>query len=59
MQRWGHEPPIEETALPQGTCGKRENDLGGLPGDEISVRDGISTLPKENRPRGKTLGAGT
>ena len=38
MQRWGHEPPIEETALPQGTCGNRENDLGGLSGDEISVK---------------------
>jgi hypothetical protein len=33
--------------------------LGGLSGDEISVRDGISTLPRENRPRGKTLGADT
>jgi hypothetical protein len=45
--------------LPQGTCGKRENDLGRLSGDEISARDGISTLGKENRPRGKTLGADT
>jgi hypothetical protein len=59
MQRWGHEPPIEETALAQDTCGKGENDRGRLSEDEISVRDGISTLPKENCPRGKTLGADT
>jgi hypothetical protein len=56
MQRWGHEPPIEETALAQDTCGKGENDRGGLSEDEISVRDGISTLRKENRHRVKTLG---
>jgi len=57
MQRWGHDPPIEETALAQDTCGKGENDRGGLSEDEISVRDGISTLRKENRHRVKTLGA--
>ena len=52
-------PQIEETALPQGTCGKRENDLGRSSGEEISVGDGISTLRKENRHRAKTLGADT
>jgi hypothetical protein len=57
MQRWGHEPPIEETALAEDTCGEGENDRGGLSEDEISVWDGISTLRKENRHRVKTLGA--
>jgi hypothetical protein len=37
MQGWGHEPPIEETALAQDTCGKGENDRGRLSEDEISV----------------------
>jgi hypothetical protein len=50
-------PPIEETALAQDTCGKGENDRGRLSEDEISDRDGISTLGKENRHRVKTLGA--